>query len=185
VQRRATSNALVALLVSVMLLAGAKPASAAPCRHSDVLPSMSNLGQVRSAVRCLLNRERTRRGLPKLKPKGALAKAAQKHGDNMVRKRFFSHVAPNGSTPQSRIRIAGYWGDYLGENLAWGLEGYATPRQMVFNWMHSRRHRRNILDRRFRDGGVGIAIGDPRGGPGATYATTFGGRRSRVGRTFG
>jgi len=176
----------VALLVSVMLLAGAKPASAAPCRHSDALPSMSNLGQLRSAVRCLLNRERTLRGLPKLKPRGMLAKAAQRHGENMVRERFFSHVAPNGSTPQRRIRFAGYYrGDYLGENLAWGSEGYATPRQMVFNWMHSRRHRTNILDRRFRDGGVGIAIGDPLGGPGATYATTFGGRRSRVGRTFG
>jgi len=43
-------------------------------------------------VRCLLKRERTLRGLPKLKPRGTLAKAAQRHGENTERKRFFSRV---------------------------------------------------------------------------------------------
>jgi len=41
--------------------------------------------------------------------------------------------------------------------------------------MNTRRHRRNILDRSFRDGGFGVVLGVPsRDGPGATYVTTFG-----------
>jgi uncharacterized protein YkwD len=42
--------------------------------------------------------------------------------------------------------------------------------------MHSAGHRRNILDRSFREIGIGIAIGSPRGGSGATYVNEFGHR---------
>jgi uncharacterized protein YkwD len=46
--------------------------------------------------------------------------------------------------------------------------------------MHSPGHRRNILDPRFRDIGIGIALGAPVDAgaslPGATYATDFGAR---------
>jgi len=175
-QRRASYPWLVALLVSLMFLAAASPASAAPCSNPDLMPSTSNVSKIRSAVRCLLNRERTLRAITELKPKRTLMKAAQKHGDSMVRRRFFGHVAPSGSTPQRRIRAAGYVGDYLGENLAWGAGVNATPRQTVVYWMNSSGHRRNILDPEFRYGGIGVAVGEPQGGPGATYATTFGGR---------
>ena len=47
---------------------------------------------------CLLNLERTSRGLPKLKNNTKLGRAAKSYSGRMVREHFFSHVAPNGST---------------------------------------------------------------------------------------
>ncbi len=98
----------------------------------------------------------------------------------MVRHRYFSHVAPDGRTMTARLRDAGYiregrrWA--VGETLAWGTFGRATPRRTVQNWMDSPPHRRVLLDPRYRDVGVGAAYGSPRRrrGPGATYAAAFG-----------
>ena len=49
------------------------------------------------------------------------------------------------------------------------------------NWMSSAGHRENILDSRFRDVGVGIAVGAPAkvAGPAGTYTTEFGYRVTR------
>jgi uncharacterized protein YkwD len=48
---------------------------------------------------------------------------------------------------------------------------------MVRAWMDSPGHRTNILNRRFRDIGIGIVVGTPSGPGGATYTTDFGTRR--------
>ena len=40
--------------------------------------------------------------------------------------------------------------------------------------MASPGHRANILNGRFREIGIGLTLGSPRGGSGATYATEFG-----------
>jgi uncharacterized protein YkwD len=58
----------------------------------------------------------------------------------------------------------------------------ATPRQSVVAWLNSPGHRRNMLNRKFRDIGIGITIGAPEdisGQPAATYATEFGTRSFR------
>jgi uncharacterized protein YkwD len=79
-----------------------------------------------------------------------------------------------------RIRHAHYLegarGWSLGENLAWGTGDVASPARIVDAWMHSPGHRRNILDRRFREIGIGLAPGAPGRGDGATYVTEFGAR---------
>ena len=64
----------------------------------------------------------------------------------------------------------------LGENLAWGTGALATPRSIMQAWMNSAGHRQNILNREFREFGVGVAAGNPsaRDGLGATYANEFG-----------
>jgi uncharacterized protein YkwD len=43
-------------------------------------------------------------------------------------------------------------------------------------WMDSPPHRANILSSSFRAIGIGIALGTPSGGAGATYTTDFGRR---------
>jgi uncharacterized protein YkwD len=60
--------------------------------------------------------------------------------------------------------------------LAWGTRGRSTPAAAVEAWMESDRHRRVLLRRRYRDVGVGVALGTPvRTGPaGATYAAALG-----------
>jgi uncharacterized protein YkwD len=63
----------------------------------------------------------------------------------------------------------------LGEDLAWGSGTLGTPREIVASWMASPGHRANILDRKFREGGMGVAFGDPGAGEdGVTYALDFG-----------
>lgn len=132
------------------------------------------MSKIRSAVRCLVNRERTSRGIAALKYNGALTAAAQGHSKRMVSMGFFDHVEPDGSTHVARANAAGYPGTYIGENLAAGSGSLANPSKIVSSWMNSSGHRTNILNPQYRDQGVGVAIGYPKGGSGATYTNMFG-----------
>lgn len=155
------------------------------CADSGLLPSSSNLRRIRAATLCLVNRERTRRGRRKLRTQGTLAGVAARYAGQMVRERFFDHVSPSGSTMIQRIRRTPYlrgnvarWS--VGENLAWGTGRLASPGQTVRAWMDSPGHRRNILDRSYREIGIGVVLGVPTDdGDGATYVTEFGHRVRR------
>jgi uncharacterized protein YkwD len=73
----------------------------------------------------------------------------------------------------------------VGENLAWGSGALATPAAVITGWMTSPPHRANVLDRRFRHLGLGLAAGAP-GAPGsgaATYAGLFAARHARASST--
>jgi uncharacterized protein YkwD len=174
----------LALSCLAFALPAPSPAAAAACANAALVPTASNGAQVRAATLCLINRERTKRGRHALRHDGQLRKVAESYSRQMVRHSFFDHVSPGGSTLRSRItgrttylRRAAGWS--LGENLYWGSGERATPAQSVDGWMHSPGHRRNMLDRRFRDIGIGIAIGAPEdvdGEPAATYTTEFGAR---------
>jgi uncharacterized protein YkwD len=161
------------------------PATTA-CAGAGLEPSRTNVSAVRRATLCLLNAERSRRGLGALRSNPRLASAASSYARAMVAHSFFDHVSPGGSTLVKRITATHYLSNALswslGENLAWGSGVLATPEETVQAWMHSPGHRANILDRGFREIGIGVALGVPvrlsAGAAGATYATEFG-RRSR------
>jgi uncharacterized protein YkwD len=55
---------------------------------------------------------------------------------------------------------------------------YGTPLELVRNLMASGEHKAIITDRRFRDIGVGLAVGEPMEGmgTGSTLALNFGRR---------
>jgi uncharacterized protein YkwD len=81
------------------------------------------------------------------------------------------------------MRDAGYIsssrvGYEVGENIAWGTLGLATPRAIVAAWMASPGHRANILDRHYRETGIGVSPHPPtslaNGQPGAIYTQDFG-----------
>lgn len=170
--------AVLAALVALGCLT-TPAAGAASCPDARLKPSHSNAERVRAATLCLLNRERTRRGLRKLRADDALRGAGQRYAKAMVRQRFFDHVSPSGSTLTTRVRATSYPRGArrvsLGENIAWGAGGRATPAAIVDSWMHSAGHRRNILDRSFREIGIGVVRGTPTGRTGgATYVTDFG-----------
>jgi uncharacterized protein YkwD len=172
-----------AALVTTPAHASAKPhRAAAPCANADLIPAASNLASIRKATLCLVNAERTSRGLRALKSNSRLRSAADRYVREMVAKNFFSHVSPSGSTLLQRIKKTAYLKPArsfaIGENLAWGTGELATPAQTVRGWMNSPPHRHNMLDRGFREIGIGVALGAPGSSdPGATYATEFG-RRS-------
>jgi uncharacterized protein YkwD len=175
--------AAASVSVAVALVAGPAPASAATrCANADLTPTAANLASVRKATLCLINAERRSRGARALKSNSRLRMAADRYAREMVAKNFFSHVSPSGSTLLQRIKRTAYLSSVrsfaVGENLAWGTGSFATPAETVRGWMNSPPHRRNMLDKGFREIGIGVATGAPgTSDAGATYATEFG-RRS-------
>ncbi|HYI36066.1 MAG TPA: CAP domain-containing protein [Thermoleophilaceae bacterium] len=161
----------------------AKARTAGGCDNVNARAGQASESTLASSTVCLLNVERSSRGLRPLRVNRRLSAAAQQHTNDMVRKRYFSHNSRSGSNMSDRIRRNGYlsgarsW--MIGENLAWGSGGRSTPRSIVRAWMASPGHRHNILTRRFREIGIGVASSAPvsTGNRGATYTTTFGTRR--------
>lgn len=180
-----------ALAAAALALALAAPAgasaeratSSAACAAAGAHPRAVSTAVIRNATLCLLNAERRKRGLRPLRHNRRLATAASRHARDMVRHKYFSHRSRSGATFVDRILRTryvrsrrGHW--VLGENLAWGSGRYATPASIVRSWMRSPGHRRNILDRRFREIGIALVRRAPRRGHSraATYVTEFGRR---------
>jgi len=164
---------LVAVPALALAVVAPATADAATCRGASSSPQRLGESGVRHATLCLLNQQRRAHGLRALRADGGLAKAALGHSKDMVAHRYFAHESRSGAAftarmPRSRFHI-------LGENIGWGSGRFATPRSMVEAWMHSAGHRANILQRRYRAIGIGVAFGAPVGGSGATYSTDFGG----------
>ena len=154
-------------LVSIVLAFPDAATAAAGCRGLDD----------REAVVCEINRVRDDRGLGALAPDRRLQRAAGQQARDMVARRYFAHVTPDGDGLSDRLRAAGYitgrvaW--HVGETLCWGRGKFSTPAATVAAWMRSPSHRRIILGP-FAEVGVGVARGVPSGGRGLTYAADFG-----------
>ena len=90
---------------------------------------------------------------------------------DMARRNYFSHVTPGGEDLGDRLRDAGYGdpgdGWRAGENLGWGTGNRATPNSLVDEWLASPAHKGNMLERSFRELGVGVAGGAPQATDGA------------------
>jgi uncharacterized protein YkwD len=162
-------------------LCGLAAPAVAACTGSGARPTHETLARARDATLCLVNRARAEHGLGRLRHAALLDRAAGAHSRDMVRRDFFSHNSPGGSTPSQRIDRTGYlsgahsWA--IGETIAWGTGPYATPASIVRGWLHSPEHRAILLDGRFRDLGIGVAIGAPsEGRGGATFTGDFGAR---------
>jgi len=180
-------RSLAAVAALAVPLAVASPASAVTakaaqtaCPAAAAAPAPGNVTQLERTTLCLVNVERSQRGLRPLRSNGRLATAAGGHSRDMVRRDFFSHAAPGGSTMSHRIKRAGYLSGArsytVAENIAWGTGSLGTPLQIVRSWMKSAGHRANVLNGAFREIGVGVVLGAPGQDGGATYTTNFGAR---------
>jgi uncharacterized protein YkwD len=184
----AIKRPLMAAAVSITATCSwlAAPASAATgadrCPGALEIPQdSSRLDAAADAITCLVNVERTTRGLRELKRDGDLAQAARGHSRDMIRRNYFDHTSPGGASVGDRVRDAGYGepgdGWRVGENLGWGTGQRATPNALVDAWLNSAGHRKNMLNPAFRELGVGVAKGAPNKGnelPGATYTLNLG-----------
>ena len=172
--RRGTYLRTIIPLLGALGMALAQGAQAAPlarthgCQDANVSARIAPLEAMRTAVVCLVNRERRADNLPPLRQSRALDRSAQRWTRTMVQADVFSH----GANFATRITQAGVrWSD-AGENIA---TGFATPRDVVNAWMSSTGHCRNILDPNFRLVGVGADPHPVRGsasGP-ATWTEDF------------
>jgi uncharacterized protein YkwD len=176
---------LPAPLIAVLAALAMVPATAdaRSCRGADAAPGTVKASTTRSATLCLLNRQRRRHHLPRLHASASLRGLARAYAARMIAQRFFDHTAPDGTTFLQRLAASRYahrahHGYTGGENIGYGNQAMETPRGMVRAWMDSPPHRANILNRTFRDIGIGVVRGTPIGVDGATYVTDFG-RRGR------
>jgi uncharacterized protein YkwD len=144
--------AVAVLLVALAgLLFASLPAAA---------PASVSLNSYEKQVASLVNKERAKHGLARLRINAKLVSAARTHSADMGDRQYFQHDSPTGETWAARIVNHGYkrvgyrlW--KAGENLFWGAGLYSSPVNVVDQWMASPAHRQVILTKDFRDLGVG------------------------------
>ena len=118
--------------------------------------ALSDLADVRARMLALVNRERAARRLAPLRENAALDAAAQAHADDMIRRSYYAHAAPDGASALDRAHRAGYLPVAVGENIA---EGQTSVEEVMKGWMESPLHRGEILSVAMREIGMGLAFG--------------------------
>ena len=88
-----------------------------------------------------------------------LTEAAQEHACYMAATGQMSHTGANGSQVQNRVEAVGYSWRFIAENVAMGQP---FPDSVVAAWRNSAGHRKNMLHKRARDIGIGVAVRDGR-----------------------
>lgn len=162
--------------LAVAFLLAAPGSSAFACPYSGVAPANLTADQAEQSVTCLINKARRHNHIRRLSWNSGLQSAARAHSLAMDSGNFFAHGDTLG-----RIKTTGYLGGasawMVGENIHWGTGGAGTPKATVARWMASPSHRSAMLSKRFRNVGVGVAMGSPVGGGGANsaiYTADFG-----------
>lgn len=141
-------------------------------RVEQVTPVLASqkqdFGKELQEIFSLINKYRVRNELNELEWNQDLAKLARLYSEKMAREHFFSHDEPTGATVVERankLQIKNW--QKIGENL-FMCEGYKKFTRFAFeSWLESPLHRRNILDERFQQTGIGIAKSER----GAIYVT--------------
>lgn len=105
----------------------------------------------------ITNEYRDDEDLESLAENKLLNEAAMKRVDDMFKRQYFEHVAPDGSDISDTMEIVGYKYITVGENLALGY--FKDSRDLVDAWMASPGHRANILNSRYTQIGVAHKMG--------------------------
>jgi len=107
-----------------------------------------------------INAYRAQNGLPIFIVNAKLARAAQKHANDMVCNKLTTHTGSDQSTPQSRVTDAGYTASSVSEN----VQGSKPPLsgQDVVNWWNTDttdlKNKENLVSRNFTEIGVGYSF---------------------------
>jgi hypothetical protein len=104
----------------------------------------------------LTNAERADLGESTLRRSAVLDEAARLKAQHMANNEYFSHYAPDGTSPWYWFDKAGYNYAHAGENLA---IHFTDSDEVVDAWMDSPTHRANIVSGKFTEIGVGTAKG--------------------------
>lgn len=119
----------------------------------------------------LHNKTRAQRGLPRLCVHPALQRAARAHSKEMIAQDRFAH-----GNVGERLRKFGYrWSTY-GENILYDPGSRDSVESLFKVWMNSSGHRANILDKDFREIGIGASSGEYRGDRATMWTVDFGDR---------
>lgn len=111
------------------------------------------------------NASRVSENLPSLTRSAVLDEAAKMKAEDMAKAGYFSHWSPEGVSPWHWFETAGYTYSYAGENLA---VHFTDSSAVVEAWLLSPSHRKNILNEKYTEMGIGTASGKFEG-----YDTVF------------
>ena len=128
---------------------------------TTVKPSANRIYELEKLAFLLINQKRAENGLSAVSWSEEVAKVARLHSENMVRFKFFGHKGMDGKNVDGRADSFGLtrW-TRIGENIAYN-RGYQNPVETaVEKWMLSTSHRENLLDDRWTETAVGIAVTD-------------------------
>jgi uncharacterized protein YkwD len=136
-------------------------------RAGSESPKAANFESERKILE-IINQQRAANNLPPLRWSDEVAKVARLHSENMARYKFFSHIGQDGLAVDERADAVGLgkW-RAIGENIAYN-RGFENPVAFTCeSWMKSPSHRENLLNSRWKETGIGVAIA-----PDGTYYYT-------------
>ena len=153
------SHSVLRILVAFALLSALIPSAAA---QTD--PAAELLSRI--------NTLRAQNSLLPLAVSSQLTASAQAHSNDMGATGNVDHTGSDGSTPDSRIKAAGYghWSSFSidGENI-YGGQIAKLDAAWTF-WINSAVHLKNLLNTRYREIGIGVTTGSR----GTYYTLDFG-----------
>jgi uncharacterized protein YkwD len=171
------TSILVAVATAIVVSVGASPAGAA----EGGMAKQCGGGQISLQAKeyetyKLHNRYRRDKGLPAFCVDPRLTRAAEAHSQDMMDRNYYSHdTKGSGTTFDQRIKREGYDFRAAAENTAWGSGAKGSPSSIMTAWKKSDPHRKNILNRRLREIGIGVADGNFQGYSNASvYTVDFG-----------
>lgn len=112
-----------------------------------------------SLIEHMTNQERARFERPRFYRSSKLQRAAQNYASVLARRKKLSHSV-DGTSLSYRVRSVGYSYSRVAENIGWVERRGNTEdiaKWFIDGWMTSPGHRRNILDHKLRQIGVGVA----------------------------
>ena len=139
-------------ILTVFALAGCQRVIELPPVAAAHPPSSDDF-EMQSFTR-LVNDYRRKVGCGPLKWDDRLADVAQRHSEDMSKRRYFNHNNPEGRTPFERMKRAHISFIGAAENIA---AGQLTGTQVLNSWLNSPGHRRNIEDCHYTHHGLGLA----------------------------
>jgi len=101
-----------------------------------------------------INQERQSVAVAALAPDRCLMATATERANDMLNRNYFSHIAPDGTTPVQTMRANGCAFHTMGENIATAPD----PTFAVTELWNSPEHRQNTLDVHFHKVGIGVAV---------------------------
>ncbi len=117
----------------------------------------------------LHNKTRAQRGLPRLCVHPDLQRAARAHSKEMIAQDRSAH-----GNVGERLRKFGYrWSTY-GENILYDPGSRDSVESLFKLWMNSSGHRANILEKDFREIGIGASSGEYKVGRATIWIADFG-----------
>lgn len=140
-------------------------------------PINDNSPDIENITLTLVNKERTKIGVPPLTLDTKLSEVARLHSIDMNKRNFFEHDNPDGEDPTERAIQSGYnvhkelgngwYSDGIAENIGMmptgNVQGYGyisssndVATAMMKSWMNSPGHRANILDTSYDIIGIGV-----------------------------